>query len=437
KLLQDHYISVVTSSPAYQQVQEALASVASYLGINKGDAAAAAGISTTAATAMVASNGRGGASRWAALNTPETRRLLLSLAGTGLSVLVAWLVLRRLLSELADPASKDHAAAKQAAARILRAIGADPSVRLTDYELVLAADLVDPAGLDATWADIGGLDEAIAELRESVVLPLRHPRLAERSRLLQPPKGVLLYGPPGCGKTLIAKATAKAAGARFLNVRLSSLFDKWVGESEKRVEALFSLAQKLQPVIVFVDELDSFLGNRDRMGGGHECSEKVKTQFMTFWDGLLTRSDSRVVVMGATNRRHAVDAAILRRLPCQVRIGLPDEAQRLRILEVLLAGEPIGGDVAAGLNRVAAATPGLSGSDLRELCRLAAVGRLRRVLAEAQGDADAAVEAAVSQHAVGLDDLLAAAERLRIASGVGELGSASSSVDVIAPCPVD
>ncbi|PAA75978.1 hypothetical protein BOX15_Mlig030251g1, partial [Macrostomum lignano] len=169
------YISVVTSSPAYQQVQEALASVASYLGINKGDAAAAAGISTTAATAMVASNGRGGASRWAALNTPETRRLLLSLAGTGLSVLVAWLVLRRLLSELADPASKDHAAAKQAAARILRAIGADPSVRLTDYELVLAADLVDPAGLDATWADIGGLDEAIAELRESVVLPLRHP----------------------------------------------------------------------------------------------------------------------------------------------------------------------------------------------------------------------------------------------------------------------
>ncbi|PAA57167.1 hypothetical protein BOX15_Mlig000914g3, partial [Macrostomum lignano] len=293
----DHYISVVTSSPAYQQVQEALASVASYLGINKGDAAAAAGISTTAATAMVTSNGRGGASRWAALNTPETRRLLLSLAGTGLSVLVAWLVLRRLLSELADPASKDHAAAKQAAARILRAIGADPSVRLTDYELVLAADLVDPAGLDATWADIGGLDEAIAELRESVVLPLRHPRLAERSRLLQPPKGVLLYGPPGCGKTLIAKATAKAAGARFLNVRLSSLFDKWVGESEKRVEALFSLAQKLQPVIVFVDELDSFLGNRDRMGGGHECSEKVKTQFMTFWDGLLTRSDSRVVVM--------------------------------------------------------------------------------------------------------------------------------------------
>ncbi|PRD32367.1 UNVERIFIED_CONTAM: atad1 [Trichonephila clavipes] len=134
-------------------------------------------------------------------------------------------------------------------------------------------------------------------------------------------RSVLLHGPPGCGKTMIAKATAREAGARFINLEVSSLTDKWYGESQKLAAAVFTLAIKIQPCIIFIDEIDSFLRSRDTFD--HEATAMMKAQFMSLWDGLITDPDCQVIVMGATNRPQDVDRAILRRMPSMFHIGLP------------------------------------------------------------------------------------------------------------------
>jgi ATP-dependent 26S proteasome regulatory subunit len=127
--------------------------------------------------------------------------------------------------------------------------------------------------------DIGGLDDIVGSLRESVIYPLVYPHLFPTSALLSAPKGVLLHGPPGCGKTLLARALAREAGATFVNVPGSVLASKWYGETNKLVAALFSLARKLQPAIVFLDEIDAFL--RERSKGDHEVTGMMKAEFMT------------------------------------------------------------------------------------------------------------------------------------------------------------
>lgn len=170
---------------------------------------------------------------------------------------------------------------------------------MSDYELVIASHLVVPADITVSWSNIAGLDSVIDELRESVVLPIRHRHLFATSQLWQAPKGVLLHGPPGCGKTLIAKATAKEAGMRFINLDVAMLTDKWYGESQKLASAVFTLATKLQPCIVFIDEIDSFL--RSRNTHDHEATAMMKTQFMMLWDGLSTEVGSTVIVMGECN----------------------------------------------------------------------------------------------------------------------------------------
>lgn len=128
--------------------------------------------------------------------------------------------------------------------------------------------------------DIGGLEPIISSLRESVIFPLRFPHLFSSSALLGAPKGVLLFGPPGCGKTMLAKALAKESGATFINIAASVLTNKWYGESNKLVAGLFSLARKAQPSIVFIDEIDSFL--RERTKGDHEVTGMMKAEFMTY-----------------------------------------------------------------------------------------------------------------------------------------------------------
>jgi ATPase family AAA domain-containing protein 1 len=130
------------------------------------------------------------------------------------------------------------------------------------------------------WLDIAGLENIISSLQESVILPLLHPTIfGASSSLLAAPKGVILYGPPGCGKTMLAKALAKESGATFINIAASVLTNKWFGESNKLVNALFRLARKTQPSIVFIDEIDSFLRERDR--GDHEAMGMMKAEFMT------------------------------------------------------------------------------------------------------------------------------------------------------------
>ncbi|VDN56163.1 unnamed protein product [Dracunculus medinensis] len=231
------------------------------------------------------------------------------------------------------------------------------------------------------WSDLGGCEELIQELNDRIILPLKIRNEDEQfslsSTLLAPPKGVLLYGPPGCGKTLIAKALARAAHARFINLQVSNLVDKWYGESQKLAAAVFSVAEKFQPTIIFIDEIDSFL--RDRKSHDHEATAMMKAEFMSLWDGFAS-SNSAVILMGATNRPHDVDSAILRRMPARFFVPLPNAKSRAKILRVILRDEPLDSDI--DFERVAELATDLSGSDLKEVCRLAVVNRVKDLMGQ-------------------------------------------------------
>lgn len=184
---------------------------------------------------------------------------------------------------------------------------------------------------------------------------------------------------------MIAKATAKEAGARFVNLDVSQITDKWYGESQKLATAVFTLAAKLSPCIIFIDEIDSLLRVRD--SHDHEATAMVKAQFMQMWDGLETNHEATVVVMGATNRPKDVDKAILRRMPATFHVGLPDVHQRKAILKRILEMEAVSPDV--DYVRLSNLTEGFSGSDLREACRTASVYRMRELMAlKAQNSED-------------------------------------------------
>ncbi|KXJ11447.1 ATPase family AAA domain-containing protein 1 [Exaiptasia diaphana] len=300
------------------------------------------------------------------------------------------------LMDALDPTKKSRLAAQKQAEQLLKKIGVE-GVQLSEYELAIAADLVDPLSMPVEWTQIGGLRETIEEVKETVILPFKQRDIFEGSALLSPPKGVLLYGPPGCGKTMIAKATAKEAGCRFLNLQVSSLTDKWYGESQKLAAAVFSLAVKLQPCIVFIDEIDSFLRARDK--NDHEATAMMKAQFMSLWDGLLTDRNCQVIVMGATNRPQDVDKAIMRRMPASFHVGLPDEKQREEILRIILGEENVDNEVFLNLYELACITNGFSGSDLREVCRTAAMSCVRDYLREHSNESNSSLGSDIGSYA--------------------------------------
>jgi len=314
------------------------------------------------------------------LSREQALSLTASLAAALLVPVVAGLVLD-LLRE-ADPTARD------AGSRGGSALGGRGArVELTKLEAEVArGGLLDAADADAgaDFCDVGGLDAQVALLREQVVLPLERPALTAHSRVLGAPTGVLLYGPPGSGKTLLARALARAARARFLALSPSQLQSKWVGDTVRLVAAAFSLARKVAPCIVFIDEIDGLLPSRDRGALGHHTVE-LTTTFLKEWEGLAAGEGARaaagawVLVVGATNRPNDLDRAVLRRLPKQVEVPLPDAAGRASILRVLLRGER----AAAGIDVAPAAelAEGYSGSDLRELVRQAAWVPVREAVA--------------------------------------------------------
>jgi proteasome regulatory subunit len=226
------------------------------------------------------------------------------------------------------------------------------------------------------YADIGGLDAQINEIKEAVELPLKHPELFLRIGI-EPPKGVLLHGPPGTGKTLLAKAVAHETNAHFMRVVGSELVQKYIGEGARLVRELFDLAKKKAPTIIFIDEIDAVGASRTEANtSGDREVQRTLMQLLAGMDGFENRGDVKII--GATNRIDILDRALLRpgRFDRIIEIPLPDETGRLSILKVHCRALTINDDV--DLSEVARQTEGKNGADLRAICMEAGMFAIRK-----------------------------------------------------------
>ncbi len=255
-----------------------------------------------------------------------------------------------------------------------------PSTLLSVGPAQTEARSANPAGRATfSYEDIGGLKREVQRVREIIELPLRFPEVFVRLGI-DAPKGVLLYGPPGCGKTLIARAVAHETDVRFFSISGPEIMQKFYGESEGFLRKLFDDATKQAPSIIFIDEIDSIAPKREGLGGEHQVERRVVAQLLSLMDGLKARG--QVIVIAATNIPNAIDPALRRpgRFDREIGIPIPDRHGRLAILEIYTRGMPVASDV--DLTRLADITHGFVGADLEALCREAAMICVRRIFPE-------------------------------------------------------
>ncbi|MGD1118308.1 MAG: CDC48 family AAA ATPase [Dehalococcoidales bacterium] len=228
-----------------------------------------------------------------------------------------------------------------------------------------------------SYEDIGGLGKELHRIREMVELPLKYPQIFERLGI-DPPKGVLLHGPPGCGKTLIARAVANETAAYFTHITGPEIMGKFYGESEGRLRAVFEEAKNNAPAILFIDEIDAIAPKREEMGGEKQVERRVVAQLLALMDGLESRGE--VIVIGATNIPNSLDPALRRpgRFDREIAISIPDHKGRLDILQIHTRGMPLAQDV--DLERLSQITHGFVGADLEALSREAAMNALRKIM---------------------------------------------------------
>ncbi|MFX0030996.1 MAG: CDC48 family AAA ATPase [Candidatus Hermodarchaeota archaeon] len=254
-------------------------------------------------------------------------------------------------------------------------------LKIKDEDFVKATNMVEPSAMrevmveipDATWEDIGGLDEIKQELKEAVEWPLKHPKLFEKAGI-RPLNGILLFGPPGCGKTLLAKAIANESQSNFIAIKGPEIFSKWVGESERAVREIFRKARQAAPSIIYFDEIDAISAGRGAYESTHTFASIVN-QILVEMDGIENRKG--IVTIASTNRPDIVDPAFLRpgRFDRLIYVKEPDFEARLKILEVHTKNMPLAEDVS--LKGIAQNTVGYSGADLENVCREAGMQAIR------------------------------------------------------------
>jgi transitional endoplasmic reticulum ATPase len=279
-------------------------------------------------------------------------------------------------------------------------------VRMDDF--VEAMREVEPSAIrevfvevpSARWEDVGALADVRQRLIEAVEWPLQYAHLFSKAGI-QPPKGILLTGPPGCGKTLLARAVANESEVNFISVRGPELLSKYVGESERGVREIFRKARQAAPCIVFFDEIDALLPSRSAASGDSHVAERVLSQFLTELDGLEELKG--VLVLAATNRLDMLDPAVLRpgRLGEIIEVSLPDEKGRAEVFQVHLRNKPVAPGL--DLDALAARTDGLSGADIFGVCTRASLRAVRRAVEQQLKNSKAEVDLIVE-----LEDLNAA-----------------------------
>ncbi|MEA2071606.1 MAG: AAA family ATPase [Asgard group archaeon] len=251
-------------------------------------------------------------------------------------------------------------------------------------------------------SDVAGLADAKRALREAIILPMKRPDLFKGAR--NPWRGILLFGAPGTGKTLLARAVATEVDATFFNVSASSIISKWLGESEKLVQELFESAQEKQPSLIFIDEIDSIASTRG--GGEHDAMRRVKTTFMTQMDGVTTKKTDRIVVIGATNLPWELDPAFRSRFEKRIYINLPDLKARSKIFEIHTRGVEC--DETVDFELIGEMSDGYSGRDIQLICREAVMMPVRDL--DTSGALD---NPEITARKVTLDDFIKAFNKIK------------------------